>query len=88
MYFPELITDEGLEPHTPREVWLSSTMTPNMILDITSFWELRLRALYEHRSQIGSDLEKFRARVYSRHTPESSDENPRFEDRFHKLIFR
>lgn len=87
-YFPELITDEGLQPHTPREVWLSLTMQPNVILDVTEYWEEKICALHEHRSQIESDLQKFDERMRSRRTADSTPEAPRYEERFHKLIFR
>ena len=29
LYFPELLEQEGLEPHTSREVWISGTLEPN-----------------------------------------------------------
>ncbi len=88
MFFPELILDEGLEPHSVREVWLSLTAQPTVILDVTATWPKKLEALYQHRSQIGPDVEKFNQRMLSRRTPDSTPENPRFEERFRKLVFR
>jgi LmbE family N-acetylglucosaminyl deacetylase len=86
-YFPDLLKDEGLEPHTPREVWISLTGSPTVIFDITDLWETKLRALMEHRSQIG-DLEKFKTRMRSRHTEDSTDEAPRYEEKFRVVRFR
>ena len=80
-YFPELLKDEALKPHTPREVWISLTATPTVVLDVTDTWEIKLRALKEHRSQIG-DPDKFEQRMRSRHTEDSTPENPRYEERF------
>ncbi|ADG87376.1 GlcNAc-PI de-N-acetylase [Thermobispora bispora] len=49
--FPELITEEGLEPWTVREVWLSGTMTPNRYVDVTATVERKIAALRAHESQ-------------------------------------
>jgi LmbE family N-acetylglucosaminyl deacetylase len=84
-FFPELL-EEGYEPHTVNEVWFSLTHQPNVILDITDTWPSKLSALHEHRSQIG-DPEKFDARMVSRHTPDSTDESPRFEEKFRRIIY-
>lgn len=84
-YFPELL-NEGYEPYMPKEVWCSLTNEPNVKLDITETWPIRLEALLHHQTQIG-DAEKFRARMASRHTEDSSDENPRFEERFRVIRY-
>jgi LmbE family N-acetylglucosaminyl deacetylase len=79
-YFPELIA-EGYGPHAPREVWCSLTNQPNVVLDITDTWPTKLAALLKHRTQIG-DVEKFTARMLSRRTEDSSENEPRFEEKF------
>jgi LmbE family N-acetylglucosaminyl deacetylase len=79
-YFPELLA-EGLEPHMPREVWCSLTSQPNTVMDVTDTWEIKLAALLNHKSQIG-DVEKFRERMKSRRAEDSTDENPRYEEKF------
>jgi LmbE family N-acetylglucosaminyl deacetylase len=86
LYFPELIRDEGLQPHTPKEVWISLTLDPNIKLDVTDLWQTKLQALYEHRSQIG-DREAFTERMLKRHTPDSTIENPRYEEVFRRIVF-
>lgn len=86
LYFPELLHDEGLLPHTPREVWISLTDQPDVILDITDTWPIKLQALLEHRSQIG-DVEKFIERMRARHTKDSTDDAPRYEEKFRHLKF-
>jgi LmbE family N-acetylglucosaminyl deacetylase len=83
--FIELWRDEQLEPHIVREVWISLAREPDVTVDITEYWELKLRALSEHVSQIG-DREKLEERMRSRHTPDSSPENPRFEEKFKRLV--
>jgi LmbE family N-acetylglucosaminyl deacetylase len=83
--FIELWRDEGLEPHNVREVWASVTQQPNVTLDVTEFWETKLRALYEHKSQIG-DPEALAVRMRSRLAPDSTPENPRYEESFRRIV--
>lgn len=85
-FFPELLRDEGLEPHTPREVWASLTGSPNVVLDVTDTWEVKIRALKEHKSQIGDPAE-FEQRMRDRRTEDSRAGQPRYEERFRVLDF-
>ena len=85
LYFIELWRDEQLEPHIVREVWISLPRDPDVSVDITDHWDLKLRALSEHRSQIG-DRAQLEERMRSRHTPDSSLEKPRYEEYFKKLV--
>jgi LmbE family N-acetylglucosaminyl deacetylase len=80
VFFPELLL-EGLEPHMPREVWCSLTNQPNTVVDITDTWGIRLKAILEHKTQV-QDIEKLIERMKSRRTEDSTDENPRFEEKF------
>ncbi|HTX91907.1 MAG TPA: PIG-L deacetylase family protein [Anaerolineales bacterium] len=84
-FFPELLK-EGLEPHMPGEVWISLASTPTVDLDVTETWEIKLKALKEHKSQIGDPL-KLEERMRSRHTEDSTDEQPRFEERFRVIKY-
>jgi len=86
LFFPELLK-EGYPPHMPKEVWVSLTNQPNVTIDITEAWPIKLKALKEHKSQIG-DLLKFEERMRKRHTEGSTDENPRFEEKFRRIIYR
>jgi LmbE family N-acetylglucosaminyl deacetylase len=85
-YFPELLT-EGYAPHMPKEVWCSLTMQPNVILDITETWNIKIEALLQHKSQIG-DTDKFLERMKTRRTEDSTDEDPRYEERFRVVNYR
>jgi len=51
---PELL-DEGLEPHSVSEVWLMASPRPNKAIDITPFFETKLRALRCHVSQVAHE---------------------------------
>jgi LmbE family N-acetylglucosaminyl deacetylase len=84
-YFPELL-DEGYQPHMPKEVWCSASNQSNVTLDVTETWPVKLEALFEHKTQIG-DLEKFKERMKSRHTEDSTDDNPRYEEKFRVIKY-
>jgi LmbE family N-acetylglucosaminyl deacetylase len=84
-YFPELI-DDGLLPHSVKELWLSVTSQPNIILDVTEYWERKTQALHEHVSQIG-DIIEFDKKMYGRHTASSTLESPQYEEAFRRFIF-
>jgi LmbE family N-acetylglucosaminyl deacetylase len=86
LFFPELLK-EGYPPHMPREVWVSLTEQPNVIIDITETWLTKLKALKEHKSQIGDPL-KFEERMRKRHTDDSTDENPKFEEKFKRIAYK
>ena len=85
LYFIELWRDEKLEPHTVREVWVCGTMEPNVILDVTNYWDIKIRALYEHASQIG-DPKKLEERLRNRHTTDSTLQSPRYEEKYRRII--
>jgi LmbE family N-acetylglucosaminyl deacetylase len=87
LYFPELLQQEGLEPFAPKELWLTVTGNPNTVVDVTGQWEEKIRALHNHVTQIG-DMAKLDERMRSRHTPDSTLEAPRYEEKFRRFIFR
>lgn len=49
--FPELLDDEGLEPHTVPEVWLMAGPRPDRAVDVTDMFDRKLAALLCHQSQ-------------------------------------
>lgn len=85
MFFPELLV-EGLAPHSVKEIWISLAQHPNVKLDVTETWEIKLQALLEHKSQIG-DPQAFLERMKTRRAVESSDEHPVYEESFQRLTF-
>jgi LmbE family N-acetylglucosaminyl deacetylase len=87
MYFPDLIDEEGLDPISVKEVWLSVTGTPNTTLDVTPFWEKKIQALHCHVSQI-SDMSQLDERMHSRRTADSTPEAPRYEEKFRRIKYR
>jgi len=80
-FFPELYKEEKLEPHSPNEVWISLTSNPDITLDVTDTWEIKMQALLKHKSQIGNP-EEFQERIKKWKSAESTDENPKYEEKF------
>jgi len=50
---PELLDDEGLEPHTVDELWLMAFTAPDIVVETTGTFDRKLAALRSHRSQVG-----------------------------------
>ena len=80
VYFPELL-EEGFQPHMPKEVWCSLTSQPNTTMDVTETWEVKLQAILQHKTQV-QDAEKLIERFKSRRAEDSTEENPRYEEKF------
>jgi LmbE family N-acetylglucosaminyl deacetylase len=55
LHFPELWTDEHLEPWKVRQVLLMGVEEPNLWLDVSDSFDLGLRALLAHVSQVDAD---------------------------------
>jgi LmbE family N-acetylglucosaminyl deacetylase len=85
-FFPEMLDSEGLQPHTPREVWVSLPAIPTIILNVTKTWETKMNALKQHKSQIG-DPQAFEQKMRSRRTEDSTDVAPQYEEKFRVLKF-
>jgi len=80
VYFPELLV-QGFQPHMPKEVWCSLTSQPNTTIDVTETWDIKIKAILEHKSQV-QDVDKLIERMKSRRTADSTEENPRYEENF------
>ena len=50
--FPELLNDEGLEPHKVRELWVMGRTEPDHVVDVTDHIETAVAALRAHGSQV------------------------------------
>lgn len=84
-FFPELI-EEGFIHHEVDEVWLSLTERPNIFLDVTKYWQVKIAALRCHKSQI-VDLDCFeQERIEKLHLAPSQPF--KVEEKFHRIKFR
>jgi LmbE family N-acetylglucosaminyl deacetylase len=84
-FFPDLLT-EGFQPHEVQEVWLSLTNQPDVSLDVTNYWDSKLRALKFHASQIG-DPRAFEKRMMER-LQETDTAEMKYEENFKRIKFR
>jgi LmbE family N-acetylglucosaminyl deacetylase len=79
-YFPDLLA-QGFAPHMPKEVWCSLTNQPNTTVEVTETWEIKLQGILQHKSQV-QDVEKLIERFKSRRTEDSTEDHPRYEEKF------
>jgi LmbE family N-acetylglucosaminyl deacetylase len=86
MYHPELL-DEGLMPHTVREIFLAGALQPDRWVDITDVMDLKIQAIRSHASQL-TDPEGAIERVRQR--AEAVDEYGRsvYREAFRHLTLR
>ncbi|MDX2160693.1 MAG: PIG-L deacetylase family protein [bacterium] len=85
LYFPELLHDEGLEPHKVSQVYLVRSAQATVKIDVTAFIETKIAALREHKSQI-RDMDAMAERMRSMTDPESPPGQPRYMDSFHLIV--
>ncbi len=50
------LVDEGLQPHKVKEVWLFQTEEPNLFLDISDTFDIKLAACACHKSTVGDPI--------------------------------
>jgi LmbE family N-acetylglucosaminyl deacetylase len=50
---PELL-DEGFEPHTVNDVWISAGVDADRIIDVTDSVDIKVKAFRCHTSQLGA----------------------------------
>ncbi len=88
LYFPELFREGGLSPHKVKEVYVAGAQHPNTIVDITNHFELKIKALSAHSSQI-NDIEALEARLRKNMTdPNSPPDAPRIIEAFRRIELR
>jgi LmbE family N-acetylglucosaminyl deacetylase len=87
MFFPDLIRDENLYPHSIEELWMSATAQANFTIDVINYFDDKLHALHFHASQIGIDMDGFDARMRGRITVDPETGKEMYEERFKRLKF-
>lgn len=55
--FPELLLEEGLQPHKVDELWVMGAPNPNRWVDVSATIDAKIDALRAHHSQLGRDFE-------------------------------
>ena len=65
--------------------WYALTRQPNITLDVTTTWELKIEAILQHASQIANPealVKRFRYCC----TADSSQDSPKYEVKFLRII--
>ena len=56
---------EGLEPHKTAEIWFFNAEQPDLVVDISETFDMKIASLKEHASQVGDGV-KMAKRVRER----------------------
>ena len=84
--FPELLHDEGLEPHITSYLYLALSHQPNVRICVDDFQQQKFEALRAHRSQVGEDLDKLRRKLEGYADPELSTAEKKYYNEYFRLI--
>lgn len=87
LYFPELLRDEGLEPHKVKQVYLAGTQSPNARVDITAYLDTKLTAIRCHVSQV-KDPAAMEKRLREGQDTEYYEDVPRYTEVYRVLTLR
>lgn len=61
--FPELLEEEGLDPHTVEEVWVTAGPVTDHHVDVTGVVDRKLAAIAAHESQLPGGIGELEERV-------------------------
>lgn len=78
---------EGLAPHKVLEVMLFSFDNPNFLVDVTEFFEIKYKAVLEHKSQV-DDPKYVRDLLEKRLGGLGKKNNVKYAEGFIKLVLR
>ncbi len=84
--FPEHET-EGLTPHTVGEVLLFSVKDPDFYVDVTETWEIKIKAILAHKSQV-DEPDKTSERLKSRMKELGEKSGNEYTEGFIRLLMR
>ena len=84
--FPQLLRDEGLEPHKVKQVYITGSYSPNTKVDVSDYLETKIAALREHKSQI-ADMDGMAERQRANRDPEAPLDQPRYMEMFRVITF-
>lgn len=83
--FIELERDEGLQVHNALTIYIAGAAEPTTVVEVTDHIETQVKALHEHKSQIG-EPEKLLERIRERSLdPQAPADDPRHIERFYVI---
>lgn len=88
LYYPEHL-EEGLEPHRVEEALLAGTDQPNYHVDVTDFFDKKMKALRYHKSQFSRyPFKEVRKRVRKRMAEVGKEAGFKLAEAFHQIEWR
>ncbi|MBA4386077.1 MAG: PIG-L family deacetylase [Anaerolinea sp.] len=87
MFFPELISEENLLPVTVAELWFSIPAEANLVVNISPYFDQKIKAILCHRSQINMDHGKFVEFMKTRWVTVNKQRQQVFLERFRRIVF-
>lgn len=72
-------------PINPEEIWISATNQPNLVVDVTDYFEEKLEAILFHQSQI-EEKSSFILRMRERAVFDNETNKKMFVERFKRVI--
>ncbi len=87
MFFPELISDENLVPVNVAELWFSIPAEANLVVDMSRYFDDKIKAILCHRSQINMDPDKFIEFMKTRWATTNENHQQVYLERFRRIVF-
>ena len=88
LYYPEQV-EEGLEPHGAKEALLAGTDRPNYHVDVSDYFNAKIKALRAHKSQMGRyGMAQIRKRVRERMAEVGKEAGFKLAEAFHRIEWR
>jgi LmbE family N-acetylglucosaminyl deacetylase len=85
--YPEHM-EEGLEVHRVNEVLLAGSEKPDYHVDVTDFFNTKIRALRKHRSQIGqAPVKELRKRLRQRMAETGKEPGYKLAEAFRRILW-
>jgi LmbE family N-acetylglucosaminyl deacetylase len=85
-FYKDQIINESLKPVNVEEVWISATNQPNLILDMTRYFNFKIESCMFHQSQVSSNREEFEKRMRNRFITDPETGNSYYPERFKRII--
>ncbi len=87
LFFPELISDENLGPVNVEELWFSIPAEANLVVDVSHYFDDKIKAILCHRSQINMDVKKFEEMMKTRWVTVNEQWQQIYLERFKRIVF-
>jgi LmbE family N-acetylglucosaminyl deacetylase len=85
--YPEHLL-EGLEVHRVNEVWLAGSPDPDHYVDVTDQFDIRIKALRKHKSQIGgAPIAGLRKRLRDRLKEVAKEQEFELGEAFRRIVW-